>query len=134
MPVVVKDNGYKLLLKRVEEMAGGLAVEVGVHSDAGGDAVEKAVNNEFGINGVERSFLRGWVDQDEGELERDLIGPAESILRGTAPEVAIAGLGEGLAEKSRAFIQSGRVRPPSNSEVTLVDTGEMVGSIDWKPE
>lgn len=140
-----RDRGLKAFIRRVKPLARTQAVKVGILSgtggapaSGGGTVIDVASIHEFGLgNHPERSFIRAWADADKEkhkDAERRL---AESVVRGTnTAAAALEKLGVLLAAEAQKFIQSGRVSPATDKPggTTLIDTGQLVGSISHEVE
>jgi hypothetical protein len=114
-------------------------ITVGIHSDEDSRNLEVGTYNEFGTNTIpERSFIRAWVDSERAEILSDIKKAMLSVVKGTPEDVALrrlAALWVGRVQKRMAGL------PPPNalstvaakgSNVTLIDTGELRGSIASK--
>ena len=143
------DKGYQKLLRNVFRAAGARAVTVGIHESGGGAAASNdgatiadvASIHEFGLNGTERSFIRAWADSKKDDhiaIERKM---AQSIIRGiNTPKSALEKMGVVLEADAKKFIQSNSVTPAtekrdgSEGNTTLIDKGQLVGSITHEVE
>ena len=154
MTVRVVDRGAAALLKAAEDARESFRVKVGIVGDdtnktpyeENGDitVAEVAEQHEFGIGVPQRSWLRAFVDQNEGRIKGDLRGLAETVLRRHLP------VGRGLAQlgtKIVAGIQqrmANRIPPPLHpytlmmrkhgGTVPLIDTGQLRSSITYLVE
>lgn len=137
-----KDKGYKALKRRVRKARDKQTVAVGILSSAAGEVVEVATIHEFGLGDVpERSFIRGWADAERAENQRVVKAAAESVVRGTEPDVALGRVGLKFVGDIRKRIIGG-IDPPlspitiarKGSSTPLIDTGQLIGSIAHEVE
>ena len=126
-------------------------ITVGVHGDVGDDIFDRAIWNEFGthykegdkkgqIRIPERSFIRAGYDTNKNKIKKD----AEKLTRKVvAMELNPSVAAELLGDITKGYIQEFAIgiSDPPNAESTikakgssnpLVDTGQMIGSIDYK--
>ena len=126
-------------------------ITVGVHGDVGDDIFDRATWNEFGthykegdkkgqIRIPERSFIRAGYDTNKNKIKKD----AEKLTRKVvAMELNPSVAAELLGDITKGYIQEFAINlsDPPNAESTikakgssnpLVDTGQMIGSIDYK--
>ena len=126
-------------------------ITVGVHGDVGDDIFDRAIWNEFGthykegdkkgqIRIPERSFIRAGYDTNKNKIKKD----TEKLIRKVvAMELNPSVAAELLGDITKGYIQEFAIgiSDPPNAESTikakgssnpLVDTGQMIGSIDYK--
>jgi hypothetical protein len=145
-----RDNGYKALLKKA--FGADWKIQVGILSAEGAKSKEEpdgkkskltvldvAYFHEFGLGVPERSFLRGWLDEKQGEVEKALTRMAESVLAGKRePEPALNVLGQAFVGGIQKRITE-HIPPPlaeetikrKGSDVPLIDTGQLRSSISY---
>jgi hypothetical protein len=153
-----RDNGLKAIVERVGSLSKA-SVRVGVLEDRAGEAkrargesevrgltiLEVATVHEFGAPAAgipARSFIRGTVDEREGEIRADQHRLAVQYLSGKiAIRKALDVLGARVAAKIQQRIARG-ITPPllprtvarKGSSKPLVDTGQLRSSITWEVE
>jgi hypothetical protein len=143
----VKDiNNTDELLKTINSMIKN-EVTIGVHGDVGSDIFDRATWNEFGTHDKkgkvlipERSFIRACFDSEKADINRDMEKIAERVVAGQMKvKTGLNLLGD--ATKGRVQEYAIRLSTPANKYSTikkkgssnpLVDTGQMIGSIDYK--
>jgi hypothetical protein len=151
MSLVEKDSGWNDLANRIAELSRGAHVKVGVqgseasaaHAKSDITVVEAASIHEFGAKGIpERSFIRATMDAHETALQKRAAELGRGILLGALEEhQALALLGEDAVGKIKQRIVD-RIPPPNapatvakkGSDVPLVDTGQLLGSITYSIE
>jgi hypothetical protein len=116
-------------------------VTIGLHGDVGGDILSRGIYNEFGTDKIpERSFIRAGFDTEKNNISNDMIKIAERIISGQMKVKTGLNL---LGDSTKGRIQEFAIdlRDPPNAQSTidakgssnpLVDTGQMIGSIDYK--
>ncbi len=144
------DKGYRKMLKLLTSGKKPV-VQVGIfgekgaetHKDSDGLTVlEVGAFHEFGLgNNPERSFIRGWVDENESKVVEFLGKEVERATKNGAED-----FDQGL-ERLGLFCQSGiqarmsqGIPPPlkkatvdrKGSTVPLIDTGQLRASITYK--
>lgn len=118
---------------------------------AGADLVMRAVWNEFGTRGgasgggwggpiPERPFMRNTVAENRGDYRKMMIASGKAIVTGRmGMEQALSLFGQRGADDIKETIASGL--GPANSPTTvklkgssrtLIDTGEMAGSVTYQ--
>lgn len=142
MSVRVVDHGAEALLRRLDQRTG---VKVGI---IGQDAVEAhaeskdltvaavATKHEYGLGVPKRSWLRGYVDENEGRIKKYVRNVGKRILDGHSPDEALGALGVVLVGEIRTRIAN-HISPPNSqktadrkgSDTPLVDTGQLWSSI-----
>ena len=144
MTVRVRDRGADRYIRAARELAKGPAVDVGViGSEAGadkGDGITVAMVAEWaelGLGQPMRSWLRGWIDEAQGEIEQRISVETRAVLEGKRTQrVALARIGVWAAGQIRARIAAGI--EPANADSTierkgsstpLIDTGQLRSSI-----
>ena len=137
----VKDtNNTDKLLKQLESLF-KKEITVGLHGDVGGDILSRGIYNEFGTKNIpERSFIRAGYDSEK----KNIINDAEKLARKVvAMEIKPSTAANLLGDATKGRIQEFAIdlRDPPNAQSTvdakgssnpLVDTGQMIGSIDYK--
>ena len=137
----VKDtNNTDKLLKQLESLF-KKEITVGLHGDVGGDILSRGIYNEFGTKNIpERSFIRAGYDTEK----KNIINDAEKLTRKVVameikPQTAANLLGDATKGRIQEFAID--LRDPPNAQSTidkkgssnpLVDTGQMIGAIDYK--
>ena len=111
-------------------------ISVGIHGPEGGaphpagtSVAEIAEQHEFGLGVPQRSFIRGWFDANQREIERVLREQLElSLKRGMSLDWAL----ERVALWAQADIQRFIVRgvPPPNHPATIAKKGSSTPLID----
>jgi hypothetical protein len=122
-------------------------VTIGVHGDVGSDIFDRATWNEFGTHDKkgkvlipERSFIRAGYDNEKNNIEEDVKKLIEKVIaREITTTVAMNLIGSTTAGRIQEFAVD--LRDPPNAPLTvalkgssnpLVDTGQMIGAIDYK--
>ena len=137
----VKDtNNTDKLLKQLESLF-KKEITVGLHGDVGGDILSRGIYNEFGTKNIpERSFIRAGYDTEK----KNIINDAEKLTRKVvAMEIKPSTAANLLGDATKGRIQEFAIdlRDPPNAQSTidakgssnpLVDTGQMIGAIDYK--
>ena len=137
----VKDtNNTDKVLKQLESLF-KKEITVGLHGDVGGDILSRGIYNEFGTKNIpERSFIRAGYDSKK----KNIINDAEKLTRKVvAMEIKPSTAANLLGDATKGRIQEFAIdlRDPPNAQSTidakgssnpLVDTGQMIGSIDYK--
>ena len=147
------DKGWKQLMTAFKVNAGQTAVFVGFlrssgwHKQKPGDkgppltVAQIAAANEYGRGDVpERSFMRSAMDEHGGELKKFIKKLTTKILDGKMSKTQALGL---VGERVKTWFQSKideNIPPPNaastiarkGSDHTLVDTGQMRGSVEWE--
>lgn len=137
----VKDtNNTDKFLKQLETLF-KKEITVGLHGDVGGDILSRGIYNEYGTKNIpERSFIRAGYDTEKNNIIND----AEKLTRKVVameikPQTAANLLGDATKGRIQEFAID--LRDPPNAESTikqkgssnpLVDTGQMIGAIDYK--
>ena len=147
----VKDtNNSKKLLKVLNELF-SKEITVGVHGDVGDDIFDRATWNEFGthykkgdkkgqVRIPERSFIRAGYDANKNKIKKDTEKLTKKVV---AMELKPSIAAKLLGDTTKGYIQEFAIdlRDPPNAQATidakgssnpLVDTGQMIGSIDYK--
>jgi hypothetical protein len=140
------DRGFRPLLKRIREFKGGATVSVGVNDEphAGSDLsnAELGAIHEFGLGTVpERSFLRGWVDEQQGSIRGKLRGLATGIIfRFFTRESVLDNFGQWAVGEVRQRIRD-HIPPPLEDETVrrkggedtpLLDTEQLINAIEYE--
>lgn len=142
-----RDMGYEELKRRFK--GGGGSVKVGIlrgagkHADSDITIAKIAAFHEFGTSRVpERSFLRSTMDEKASEIASLTRKLNASIVDGKQDQAGALGvLGAFIANLFRKKINSG-LKPPlkpatirrKGSSKPLIDTGQLINSIDYEVE
>lgn len=151
--VTVKDQGWRAMLARAREIAGGRGVRVGILADepkrsrepetSGLSLVEVALIHEFGApaRGIpQRSFLRAAIDEHAPDIRRLILAVAARALDGAiTPAQALDQIGAKVAGWVQTRIDQG-IAPPlkpatiarKGSSKPLVNVGQLKAAITWK--
>ncbi len=151
--VTVKDQGWRAMLARAREIAGGRGVRVGILADepkrsrepetSGLSLVEVALIHEFGApaRGIpQRSFLRAAIDEHAPDIRRLILAVAARALDGAiTPAQALDQIGSKVAGWVQTRIDQG-IAPPLKPETIarkgsskpLVNVGQLKAAITWK--
>ena len=116
-------------------------VTIGLHGDVGGDILSRGIYNEFGTDKIpERSFIRAGFDTEKNNISNDMIKIAERVVDGQIKvKTGLNLLGDATKGRIQEFAVD--LSDPPNAQATidakgssnpLVDTGQMIGSIDYK--
>lgn len=143
------DHGAKALFERVAKMKKG-AVDVGIFAELGSAQKSKgatgltvldvAAFHEFGLGVPERSFLRGYVDENQARIRGMIKSIATLIEQGKLDQnVALERLGMTIVGEIQKRIAQG-IPPPNapstiaqkGSSTPLIDTGQLRSSITHK--
>lgn len=143
MSVTYKDNGAKALVANIGK-AHKASVDVGVLGEKAAAKEDKgtltvgevASFHEFGLGVPERSFIRGWVDENE-KVVQNLSGRAvAAVAKGMPVDQALTIIGSKIASLMQERISRGI--EPANAPSTiarkgsskpLVNTGQLRSSI-----
>lgn len=143
--VTDRDKGYRALMLRLQSAANA-QVKVGVFGEKADAKAENgdltvgdlATIHEFGGGTVpERSWLRGYVDENQTRLDEMSRRAAQAVAGGKmSPEQALNAMGLKIAGEIKQRI-SENIPPPlaestikaKGSSVALVDSGQFRGSI-----
>ena len=137
----VKDtNNTDKVLKQLEKLF-KKEITIGLQGDVGGDILSRGIYNEFGTKNIpERSFIRAGYDTEK----KSIINDAEKLTRKVvAMEIKPNAAANLLGDATKGRIQEFAIdlRDPPNAASTieqkgssnpLVDTGQMIGAIDYK--
>jgi hypothetical protein len=151
--VTVKDQGWRAMLARAREIAGGRGVRVGILADepkrsrepqdSGLSLVEVALIHEFGAPAAgipQRSFLRAAIDEHAPDIRRLILAVAARALDGAiTPAQALDQIGSKVAGWVQTRIDQG-IAPPLKPETIarkgsskpLVNVGQLKAAITWK--
>ena len=151
--VTVKDQGWRAMLARAREIAGGRGVRVGILADepkrsrepetSGLSLVEVALIHEFGAPAAgipQRSFLRATIDEHAPDIRRLILAVAARALDGAiTPAQALDQIGSKVAGWVQTRIDQG-IAPPLKPETIarkgsskpLVNVGQLKAAITWK--
>jgi hypothetical protein len=145
-----KDKGYAKTLENAAKAKHG-TVKVGILAAEGSESANKspgltvidvATFNEFGLGVPERSFVRGYVDENENLIRNDIKKLALLIVQGKkTTEDALGLLGMKVQGEMQKRISEG-IDPPNapstiakkGSSKPLIDTGQLRASITYKVE
>lgn len=137
-----KDKGYNALFKRLGVAAN---VTIGIHKDKGSDShdlvtvADIATWAEFGLGQPQRSWLRDWVTEQQGDIEKALRLLGLEVIKGPLPaDKAMEQLGLHLKAKIQERIANGiypenaaSTRAKKGSSTPLIDSGQFRSSIDY---
>lgn len=144
-----KDEGYDKLFTTIEGVPGETQVVVGFLHSSGVykknniTVAQVAMIHEFGSKDgtiPERSFMRSSIDANQHQLKDLLTKLTLNITKSKiTPKQALGIVGQFVRDKMVAKIDSG-VPPPNaqstvhqkHSSKTLIDTGQLKGSIHWE--
>jgi hypothetical protein len=134
--VRVKDNGYNALMRRIRK--GPAKLTVGIHEAEGSQlegedgitVAEVAAMHELGLGQEERSFIRGYVDDNEQQIADDLRKLGEAVISGklASTEMALERFGLKTVGGIQARISDGI--PPENKPSTVAKKGSSTPLID----
>lgn len=141
------DRGYKKLLTTINK-AGVGTVEVGILTGEGNKEsatpgltlYDVAMFNEFGLGVPERSFIRGYVDENKGQVQKWSKILAEQVLAGkltTAQALELLGMKvQGGIQKRIADGIDPENKPSTikrkGSSTPLIDTGQLRSAISYR--
>lgn len=146
--VKVRDKGYNALLKRMGKK-GPTKVTVGIHeaegSEAHGDSelstAEVGAIHELGLGVDQRSFVGGWVDENEGAIEGELRQLGEAVIDGRLQSPAqamerfglhaVGGMQKRIADGIEPELADATVAAKGSS-TPLIDSGQMRSAITHK--
>lgn len=143
--VTVRDRGASALITRLRaQNANVRAVQVGI---IGSDAAKEESDGitvgmvaewaEFGIGQPMRSWLRGWVDENQSDIRDRIRAEAQRIRSGSTTRAeALARIGVWAAGQIQVRIARG-IEPPNaqstidkkGSSTPLIDTGQLRSSV-----
>lgn len=139
--VKVTDRGLDQFLSR---LSGSSAVKVGVQGSSGSSnhggektVTEVAAQHELGLGVPERSWLRGWIDENQAVIQKTLQGAAKASLQGKVTlDAALDASGLKFVGLIQKRIAEG-ITPPNTaatirrkgSSTPLIDTGQFRSSI-----
>jgi hypothetical protein len=157
MAVRDTDKGWKAMRKRAAKMAKGSTVQVGilgedaakVHQPEDGEKASGATIgeigefHEFGLgNNPVRSWLRGYVDANNAQIQAKVNRLAEEVISGRmTPEQALDTLGMSLKGGIQKRIAEGimpqvtaatQKRKGPSKTIPLINSGQFRGSINYK--
>jgi hypothetical protein len=137
----VKDtSNVDKLLKAINSL-NNRVVDVGILSSSSGEIIKRAEYNEFGTSKIpERSFIRAGFDKNKSKLESQGNKLMKSVV---SMDITATQAAETLGEVAKGMIQDYAIKlkdPPNadstiwfkGSENPLVDTGQMISSINYK--
>jgi len=144
--VTVRDRGYNRLMRRLQRKNSQAEVTVGVHDDAGshGDGAsvaEIAAFHELGLGVPERSWLGGWVDENEAENKTALRQVGKDLIKGRIGSVeqglerfghaAVGGIQQRISDGIEPELADSTVAQKGSS-TPLIDKGTLRTSITHK--
>lgn len=148
MTIRIRDRGFAKVVKSLLG-AGETTIAVGIHGDEGGEAHEGdeettvgevAEANEFGLGRPQRSFVRGYADEKEQEINDEVRNLAQGVAKGKINrQQFVDQFGSYLVGGMQERISAGI--PPDNADSTikrkgsstpLIDTGQLRSSIRYK--
>ncbi len=134
-----RDRGYRKRLKSIAKAGRLMTVTVGVHDAEGGAAAtggdltvaDVATFGEFGTpTAPSRSFIRGYVDENETQIEADLRKMGEGIADGKiTQQVGLERFGLFTVGAIQSRISDGI--PPPNAESTIAAKGSSTPLINF---
>jgi hypothetical protein len=147
--VIDKDMGWKMLMKKLDEVSEGIFVRIGIVGEAlnterkSGDAatnLEIGTAHEFGTETIpERSHIRAAADENQRKYERTI----EALFRKATKTkddvkklnwaLAMGRVGALVLSDIKRKIQSGIPPTLKHREGTpLIDTGQYINSLQWE--
>lgn len=144
-----KDMGWNKLIKsfKVAEKEAGVSVgflrSSGVYENSNVTVTQVAAVHEFGSSDgriPERSFMRSSIDANKGKLEKVISKLAGQVSDGVMPQKKALGIiGQMVQDLMKGKILAGLSPPLAPSTVArkgsskpLIDTGQLINSIDWE--
>lgn len=155
----IHDTGGKTIEALLKALDKSTSVTVGIHAEEGAEGkkepgsgkstdtvADAAAGAEFGIGQPPRSFIGGWVDEQEGQLTDELRKVCEPVAQGKRPlEQALARFGlwavgqcqKRIAEGIEPELSERRKREKerltgSSKDTPLIFTGQLRSSIRSK--
>ncbi len=142
----VQDTSNDLLKHLLEEL--DIEVTVGIHEDDGGQSHGKGgittaqvgAAHEFGLGPPQRSFVRGYFDEHQAEIEGWQDDAMRRILDGADPRAEATRVGLMLEAGMKERILA-RIEPPlaestkrrrGEGAIPLIDSSQLLGSIRSK--
>lgn len=143
--VTEKGPGFRQMF---EDLAGG-SITLGSqgpdaekqHPDYNGTVGELMALHELGLGVPERSWLRSWIDKNQGRVKADMAQAMQEIISGRkSRKAALEEMGYKWTEDMRANIVDGKIRPAiaastaqaKGHNTPLLDTAEGVNSVTFK--
>lgn len=130
------------LIKEVDLLS-KLELQVGIFGSSGSDILLRAHVHEFGSavrNIPERSFIRAGIKEHEGDIEKQAESIIDNVVNGNASaKQGLEILGSNMVDYITSYLLS--MSSPALKPITierkgssslLVDTGQLVGAIDYK--
>lgn len=120
-----------------------IEISVGIHAEEGAadhdglTTAEVGAIHEFGLGVPQRSFIRGYFDEHQGEIEQLQAAALERVIAGADPRIEAGRLGLLVEGGIKQRILS-RIDPPlaestrkrrGDDAVPLVDTSQLLGAI-----
>lgn len=144
MSVVIqdRDNGFRQLLVNVRKF-GRFTVRVGV-SDAphegspGMSIADVGTIHEYGLGVPRRSFLRGWVDENERGIVAWLRSAVLRAILGGADAAdafgrhAVAGIRARIRRHIPPALEDATVKRKGGNDTPLVDTEQLIDGIEYE--
>lgn len=141
--IIDRDKGYRRVIRTINALARGPAVEVGFFEEGpageGLTIVEIATVNEFGTEDghvPERPFMRGTIDAHGARYTKELAGAVAHALDGADLESELETIGLGAVGDVQTTITELRDPPNAPSTIArkgsdnpLIDTGRMRASV-----
>jgi hypothetical protein len=142
MRISDRDNGYARLMVNVRKLSRGRTINVGVtdspHAGSGLPTSTIGAIHEFGLGHVpQRSFLRGWVDENEQGWFASL---KERVYRALLGDGAYAdGFGQYAVDGVRARMRLGigpalleaTIKRKQNGTTPLIETEQLINGIEY---
>lgn len=140
--VTDRDRGAKRLLEQIAKVKGA-SVDVGVLGDkasaeheSGVTVADVATFHEFGLGVPERSFVRGYVDENEAKAQSLARKGVQSVAKGLDVDTVLNVIGlshvGGMQERIAAGIDPALAEltiAGKGSSTPLIDTGQLRSSI-----
>ncbi len=141
------DKGYTAMMRAMGSMSGAVTSKVGVFgakasnthdAESGLSNGELAAIHEFGAGVPERSFVRAWVDLNKPAIQSQLKETATAVASGNFDIYAGMHRFGQWADLEVVKRITAHIPPPNapatirrkGSNIPLIDTGKLLGSID----
>lgn len=139
----VRDVNNIPKLEKIIKSLRSKTLKVGILSGTEGEILMIATVHEFGypeLNIPERSFIRAYFEKNESKIYKEGEALLEQVILNLAnPDVFWNSLGEYLVGEVQEYIRSMKspgLKPQTierkGSSGLLVDTGRLLGSIDYE--
>lgn len=144
----VISRGKKALQKLAKHLQGsqwsiGILPLRGAKPHGATTVAEIGAAHEYGLGVPERSWLRGYLDENENMIAQDMVAAWSSVvaMKRTAKNAAgmlgakhSAGMKKRISDKGVKPDISERTKEKKGSDVPLLDTGVLRASISFKVE